>query len=200
MRLAHLLGSPATGDDLVRPDDVGGYPAFQTLLSDGVLRLLRDTTAVPAGTPVTAAHRAQALVPIWSARTVVGIDAAAWVHTGGQAPARVTLLYDPRHHRPAPGPEHTSHQARLTGVDVEQLNGVAVTTPLRTALDVAVRSDTPVAWLRRLLAAGLLDPATLLHHARTRVDLSRSGTACAIVEQALGVTPAASAAPAPWNR
>lgn len=137
-RLVHpatLAAAPA----LVRRTDVGDV-AWQVLLRDGDLVLLRGDVALPAGVPATPDLRAAALVPEVARREVVARAAAAWVHLGGTPPPRVVVVAG----------------AALGPRDVERLGGVLVTSPARTALDL-VRRDRPDvvhALLPGLLRAG----------------------------------------------
>ena len=91
---------------------------------------------------------------------------AAWVHTGHRYGRRLTILI------PLQGPRYRDHAVVHRQVigpdDVTHLAGVAVTTPLRTAVDLLRfdRSPRATAALTALLRAGL-DPAAV--HARLAV-------------------------------
>lgn len=132
---ARLLGSRYDG--LLTPT-IGGAAVAVDLLTcpDGRAATLVD--AVPAGAAV--ARRA-----------------AAWVHTGHACPKRLVLVVPPG------GPRHQYlgqvHRQEIGPEDVMQLAGVAVTTPVRTVVDL-LRFDgsgRATAAVRALLAAGL-DP------------------------------------------
>jgi len=129
---------PLAASMIVTPGDVGGTVAFDTLVREGSLVLVHGRCAVPADVPVTPRIRMLALAPHLPPRTVVGRASAAWVYLGGVAGQRVTVLYPPNCHRPHPGPLVASHQAVLRDDEVVRLGGVAVTTPARTAADVAL--------------------------------------------------------------
>jgi len=93
----------------------------------------------------------------WTGGGAVGRLSAAWVHGCCPAPQRLEVLV-PRFHRlPAhadPLPVHLS-EARLDAEDVVRIGGVPVTSPARTAVDVALSAPEAesLAVLARLLAA-----------------------------------------------
>ena len=103
------------------------------------------------------AVRAQAFAALVPGRAVVGQLAAAWVHAGGTPPHRVTVLVRSGARRPDPHPDRLAAEADLADDDVQSCGGVAVTTVLRTALDVArwVPADRALPALRALVPAGL---------------------------------------------
>lgn len=84
-------------------------------------------------------------------RGVLCLAGAAWVHGAGHAPD------DPPQpeHAPAPGrrDDDLARQMKLTDGEVMGLGGVLVTTPERTAWDLAHLHEDPVLWLRVLAAA-----------------------------------------------
>lgn len=105
-------------------------------LSSKLVAVHRDIY-VPRGTPLTAVPRAQAAW-LWSRRrgVVAGQSAAAlhrakWVDDRGPA----QLLYDDR--RPPKGV--TTWSDRVEDDEVQLIAGMRVTTPARTALDLACR-------------------------------------------------------------
>ncbi|QZN84279.1 hypothetical protein [Cellulomonas sp. C5510] len=147
-RLVHpaALASPPR---LVRRSDVGDV-AWQVLLRDCDLVLLRGDVALPRGVAGTPALRAAALAPEVARREAVARAAAAWVHLGGPPPRRVVVV-----DRAALGPR-----------DVVRLGGALVTSPARTAVDLLCREPADVvhALLPGLLRGGV-DAARL----RTRL-------------------------------
>jgi len=147
-----------TGPDVVRRDDVPPW-AWTGLHLDGALvHLWRDTSRVTA-TPESRTLRARAVAPLVPRRGAVGRLSAAWVHTGGRAPDRVTVLVRSGARRPGPHPGRVSAEADLADDDVQSVGGVLVTTMGRTAVDVArwVPAATAVPVLRALVTHGL-DP------------------------------------------
>lgn len=122
---------------LVRPRDVGGTVAWQDLRWRGLLQEVAPDVAITGNLPVTAAIRASALADIAPLRTVVAGLAAAWVWGAAEAPRVLDVVYPRGAHRPGNDPRRRSRQATLLHCEVEELAGVRVTSPLRTALDVA---------------------------------------------------------------
>jgi hypothetical protein len=98
------------------------------------LRVYRDVY-VPAGTELDAAVRAQCAW-LWSRRrgVIAGFGAAALYGSKWIDPSRIIDLYHDNRHR-LPGLRARSEP--LTEGDVDVLNGIPVTTPARTALDLA---------------------------------------------------------------
>jgi len=149
---------------IVTPGDVGGAVAFDTLVREGPLVVVHGRGAVPAGVPVTPRIRMLALAPHLPPRTVVGRASAAWVYLGGAPGQRVTVLYPPNCHRPHPGRRVASHQAVLRADEVVRLGGVAITTPARTAADVALFAPETEATrlVRELIAATAMSARDVL--------------------------------------
>lgn len=144
MPLAIAFTTPTVAPSpVVAPDDVGGPVAFDTLLRDGELLLVHGRRAVPRGTPITPRVRVLALAPEVPPRTVIGRASACWVFLGGMPPGRLTVLYPPSCHRPHPGPTLASHQAALGEDETVRLGSIAVTTPARTAADLALFATGP---------------------------------------------------------
>jgi len=110
---------------IVRAKHVGGRLAWQVLLRDGVLSALTDDAAVLAGSPVSAQTRAAALSGRVPPRAVVVGATALWVYCGGPLDTDLNLAY-------------RSAVFRL-GAESHDVAGVRVTTPERTALDLAAR-------------------------------------------------------------
>ncbi|MBL0885748.1 hypothetical protein [Myceligenerans indicum] len=179
---------PAPPSPVVMPAHVGGLAAWQDLLRRGALTLLRDAflgaadaVAVPVGTRVTPAHRALAVIasflgsrpsggvlPALPPRAVVAGASAAWVYTGlcdGAAARCLTagtvvleLAHDAGARRPdVPAGVLLRCSPGLTR-DTIGIGGVAVTSPARTAADVACRLPFEHAVpVLRTLAAGSRD-------------------------------------------
>ena len=127
---ARPASPPATGP-VVRAQDVGGPLAWQVLVRDGVLTALTDDAAVPSGTPVSAWTRAAALADRVPPRAVAVLTTAWWVYCGGTlgdgslGDGGLELAY-------------RSSVFRL-GAESHDVAGLRVTTPERTALDLASR-------------------------------------------------------------
>lgn len=162
---------PAPVPPVVHRQDVPAS-AWTALHLDGVLVPLWKGASRVAGTPECAAVRASAFGPLVPRRGAVGHLAAVWVHVGGAAPRRVTVLVRAGARRPDPHPDRSTAETDLAADDVELLGAVHVTTVARTAFDVArwVPTPTAVRALRSLLPHGL-DP----DETRRRVDACVGG-------------------------
>lgn len=140
-------------------------PALERMLREGtVVRLLRGVYA--AGTaPDTIALRANA-VSLAAGRESIAVDrTAAWVHG-----VDLTGL-PPGEPRPLEvlSPGRSPHGAlgsgrQLAGRDVSRIEGLRLTTPLRTALDLGrlLSPGLAIAAMDRLLAGGTFTHAQLL--------------------------------------
>jgi len=146
---------------LVRPADVGGIGAWQTMVRDGLLRLVHGDAAVTAATPITPDVRMAVISSDVPKSCYVAGVSAVWVHCGGPVPEVLTLAHPIGTNRP-----HLAGQASVfagAGLWAEsQLLGIGinrgrVTTPMRTCLDLALREDPDVAKqkIRALQSAGL---------------------------------------------
>ncbi len=134
--LARLRPGPRTLPALVHRDEVSPL-AWAGMLADGHLVPLWGAVARTAATAETPAVRAAALARFVPARGAVGRLSAVWVHAGGDAPRRATVLVGAGTRRPDAHPDRWVAEAALSTADVVVLGGTAVTTPLRTVVDVA---------------------------------------------------------------
>lgn len=161
--LTALLSRPAPLPALVLRRDVGAAAWF-ALRRDGVVRPLCADVALRADLAESVELRAAALAHLVPARAVVGRRSAAWVHVGGAAPDRVELLFPPRSHRTDPDLERVAAEATLGAADVLMCGPVRVTTPLRTAIDVArfLPPAEATSIVTLLVAAGGVRPDELL--------------------------------------
>lgn len=149
---------PAT---LVRPADVGGAGAWQTMVRDGLLRPVHGDSAVTAATPVTPDVRMAVIAPQVPKNCYVAGVSAVWVHCGGPVPEMLTLAHPIGTNRPQLDSPATVFsgaglwaESQLLGVDTKRGR---VTTLLRTCLDLALREDPDVAKqkIRTLQSVGL---------------------------------------------
>lgn len=130
------------------------------MAGDGVLTPLYEKSFTPPGLAVTPRLRARAaasVVPDRIRRKVIaGRMTAAWIYGCAAAPERLSLLVDAKHRissvRSASG--CILHEVRLGQLDVVSIGGLLVTSPLRTAVDVAmhVEADRALPALRTLLS------------------------------------------------
>lgn len=159
VRLAELVDPrPVRVPQVVTASDVGGSASWQDLLRQGALTPLSDASpddgasAVITGTRLTPTHRALATLMLAGGtlprRAVLAGVSAAWVHTclyDGvpvtrlRSGDRLELAHDASVHRPdAPARAVVRCSAALTR-DIVLVAGVPITSPARTAADVACR-------------------------------------------------------------
>ncbi|MBD5787580.1 hypothetical protein IF650_15520 [Cellulosimicrobium terreum] len=176
---------------LVRPGDVGGSAAFQTLLRDGALVPLWGDRAAPARVPVTSTLRAVAVRDLVPARTVLGGLAAAWVLCGTPPPGTLDVLYPPGMHRPPPVAGRLPRQANVLRSESVLVAGVLVTDPQRTALDVAGRvpAGTALPVLSALRRSGGLDVERALRSLELRFRWAGRPAARATLSRLLAAGP-----------
>lgn len=124
---------------------------LSAMVLDGVLTGVFGHAFTSIAQPHTPAIRAAALAsslpPSWAGRVVIGQLSAAWIYSCAAPPSHPTLFVD-RDHRSTSlpgGGSYTLHEVAFGGEDVIRLAGAAVTTPLRTAVDVALREAPTVA-------------------------------------------------------
>jgi len=153
-----LLPVPTVLPRLVRRDEVSAADWFGLRL-DGVLVPLTDSVGVTGERPPAPEDRALALAPALPRHGTLGRATAAWVHVGGPAPGRACVLVPVGVRRPDPREDRTCAETVFAEDDVVLVAGVRVTSPVRTAADVARWSEhrEAVVWLVALADAGV-DP------------------------------------------
>ncbi|MFF1251629.1 hypothetical protein ACFVYC_03935 [Pseudarthrobacter sp. NPDC058329] len=145
--------------ELYAPGMPFASPELQALASDGLLeRFHQHGYMVPGGTasPQLRARAAAAVVPAAvRQRVVAGRMTAAWIYGCAAEPDRLALLVDTK--RRVSSLRNTRgcslHEVKLGPFDVVSLGGLMVSSPLRTALDVAlhVEAERAIPTLERLL-------------------------------------------------
>jgi hypothetical protein len=146
--------------ELYAPSPLFTWAELQSMAADGVLQPLYGKSFTPSGLVVTPRLRARAaglLVPDRIRRKVVaGRMTAAWIYGCADAPEKLSLLVDAKHRisslRSTRG--CILHEVRLGQMDVVSIGGLLVTSPLRTAVDIAlhVEADRALPALRMLLS------------------------------------------------
>jgi hypothetical protein len=143
---------------------VAGLPfspvELQAMEHDGVLRRLIAGAYVPARCTDTADLRARALAstlaPRLIRRTVAGRLTAAWVYGCAPVPDTPVLLVDGTRRLSNLRASHRLlvHEAYFGPFDVIDIGGLRMTSPLRTAVDVALHAEDKVSLpvLRRMLS------------------------------------------------
>ncbi|GAB2467160.1 hypothetical protein [Xylanimonas ulmi] len=152
-----LLAPPAPARPVViRPADVGGRAAWWVMVRDGALRVVADDAAVPVGAAIPPEARAAAIAGRVPATAVVVGPSAVWLHCGGLAPEPLDLA--------------RRNGTRRLASESTRVGAVRVTTPTRTAIDVAAMLPHEVA-------------VTML------VDLARAGVDLGAVARSLELRP-----------
>ena len=146
--------------EIYSPGPLFTQTELQAMAADGVLTPLFLHSYLGPGvapSPRLRARGAASAIPEAIRRKVVaGRLTAAWIYGCGESPEKLALLVDARHRisslRSTRG--CTLHEVRLGQMDVVSLGGILVTSPLRTALDVAlsVEAERALPTLRGLLA------------------------------------------------
>lgn len=126
-------------------------PELQSLAVDGVLTRLHQNGFTLPDVRHSAQLRARAAAGSVPAqvrqRVVAGRMTAAWIYGCAAEPDRLALLVDAK--RRVSGLRNTRgctlHEVRLGPMDVVSLGGLMVSSPLRTALDIALHVEAGVA-------------------------------------------------------
>ncbi len=156
---------------------------------DGEISVLAESF-LPVGMPLDTAIRARSLAPILPARAIIELHSAAWVHGATTAlPSRHTIAVHAADRSPVP------RQSRLVvrevvfrRGDVINMHGIWLTSPLRTAIDLARHHtfdpgiDPPIlAHLIEDAGLDLCDCTTMMNRTRNlpnkRAALNRITTA-----------------------
>lgn len=161
----HSTAAESVSPELYSPGLVFSWPELQAMAADGVLSQLYQRGYVLPGTAATPQLRARAAslaVPTGiRQRVVAGRMTAAWIYGCAKEPDRLALLVDVTRRvsslRSTRG--CTLHEVRLGPFDVVSLGGLMVSSPLRTALDIALHVDAERALpaLRNMLSSPDLD-------------------------------------------
>lgn len=136
----------ASGEDVLQVDRPFSASELQAMVNDGLLIHLFGATYLRAGARPGPQIRARAIAGELPAalreRAVIGRQSALWIHTGGMAPAKINLLVDHKRRTSALRPFSGCqlHEVHLAAADVALVSGadIRVTTPLRTAVDMAL--------------------------------------------------------------
>ncbi|SEQ61919.1 type IV toxin-antitoxin system AbiEi family antitoxin [Arthrobacter sp. OV608] len=146
--------------ELYAPGMPFAFPELQALAADGLLtRFHQHGYALPGSTatPQLRARAAAGAVPAAvRQRVVAGRMTAAWIYGCAAEPDRLALLVDAK--RRVSSLRNTRgcslHEVKLGPFDVVSLGGLMVSSPLRTALDVAlhVEAERAIPTLESLLA------------------------------------------------
>lgn len=122
---------------------------LRSMVLDGLVVHLFGSTYLRSGSRPGQRVRAQAMADeIPTAlldRVVIGRESATWIYAGGPPPAKINLLTD--HHRRTtvlrPSSGCRLHEVHLSAEETMPAASSAVTTPLRTAVDMALYAPAP---------------------------------------------------------
>lgn len=137
----------STGGALFHAGDIFTSAELQAMRLDGLVSLVFGDSYLRSDFREDAATRSQAAarsVPrSIRPRVALGRSCAAWIYGCAPPPALISLVTDHRRRTTAlpPFTPAVMHQVALGPFDVNMVGGVSVTTPLRTALDIAVHGE-----------------------------------------------------------
>lgn len=139
--------TPPRFPDLYAPGVPFAGPELQSLAADGLLARFHQHGYTLPGIPASPQLRARAAAgvvpPAIRQRVVAGRLTAAWIYGCAGEPDRLALLVDAK--RRVSGLRNTRgctlHEVKLGPFDVISLGGLMVSSPLRTALDIALHVD-----------------------------------------------------------
>ena len=156
--------------ELYAPGAPFAGPELQSLAADGLLARFHQHGYTLPGVPASPKLRARAAAAVVPTavrqRVVAGRMTAAWIYGCAAEPDRLALLVDTKRRvsslRNTRG--CTLHEVKLGPLDVISLGGLMVSSPLRTALDIAlhVEAERAVPALTALLARPQQDVALRL--------------------------------------
>ncbi|WP_307082513.1 hypothetical protein [Arthrobacter agilis] len=166
-RVLGAAGQPvtSTGGALFHAGEIFTSGELQAMRLDGLVHLVIGASYLRSDFREDAATRALAAArcvpPTIRRRVALGRSCAAWIYGCAPPPVLISLVTDHRR-RTTALPAFTPavmHQVALGPFDVNLVGGVSVTTPLRTALDIAVhgadRDAVPI--LRAIGTSAALD-------------------------------------------
>lgn len=152
--------SPPQYPELYSPGRPFAWPELQSLAADGILSQFHQhgftLPEAPASPQLRARAAANAVPAAVRQRVVAGRMTAAWIYGCAAEPDKLALLVDAK--RRISGLRNTRgctlHEVRLGPFDVVSMGGLMVSSPLRTALDIAlhVEAHRALPALTRLLA------------------------------------------------
>lgn len=134
--------------ELYSPSRLFTWHELQCMAFDGVLLPLYGKSYAAPGVDVTQRLRARAAALTVPERirtkVVAGRLTAAWIYGCATTPPHLSLLVDSKHRISSlRGTKGCSlHEVRLGQLDVVSLGGLLVSSPLRTAADIALHVET----------------------------------------------------------
>ncbi|WP_323961691.1 hypothetical protein GC088_07040 [Arthrobacter sp. JZ12] len=143
------LSINSTGGVLFHGGNLFTHAELQAMRMDGLMTHVCGKSYVRTDQPATPAIRAQSAINSvprsLHRRVALARQSAAWVYGCAPAPALVSLVTDHRRRTTAlPAfSDAVMHQVTLGPCDLRSIGGVEVTSPLRTALDIAIHGQDP---------------------------------------------------------
>ncbi|WP_372699175.1 hypothetical protein [Arthrobacter sp. JSM 101049] len=140
-----MLAAPDS--TILQPGHPFTAPELAVLCAEGTLRLVLPGTFVCAAVDDSPALRSAAVAALVGPRlredAVIGRLTAAWVHGHHPMPAGLELLVTRFHRLPLhrDGLRTALHECLLQESEIDREPPMAVTTPLRTALDLAFHGE-----------------------------------------------------------
>ena len=139
--------SPPQYPELYSPGRPFAWPELQSLAADGILAQFHQhgftLPEAPASPQLRARAAANAVPAAVRQRVVAGRMTAAWIYGCAAEPDKLALLVDAK--RRVSGLRNTRgctlHEVRLGPFDVVSMGGLMVSSPLRTALDIALHVE-----------------------------------------------------------
>jgi hypothetical protein len=139
--------SPPQYPELYSPGRPFAWPELQSLAADGILAQFHQhgftLPEAPASPQLRARAAANAVPAAVRQRVVAGRMTAAWIYGCAAEPDKLALLVDAK--RRISGLRNTRgctlHEVRLGPFDVVSMGGLMVSSPLRTALDIALHVE-----------------------------------------------------------
>lgn len=137
----------STGGALFHAGEIFTSAELQAMRLDGLVRLVIGDSYLRSDFREDPAARSQAAARSVPSsirpRVALGRSCAAWIYGCAPPPVLISLVTDHRRRTTAlpPFTPAVMHQVALGPFDVNLVGGVSVTTPLRTALDIAVHGE-----------------------------------------------------------
>lgn len=139
--------SPPQYPELYSPGRPFAWPELQSLAADGILAQFHQhgftLPEAPASPQLRARAAANAVPAAVRQRVVAGRMTAAWIYGCAAEPDKLALLVDAK--RRISGLRNTRgctlHEVRLGPFDVVSMGGLMVSSPLRTAVDIALHVE-----------------------------------------------------------
>jgi len=152
--------------DLVLSDSDLPWAELQAARLDGEIYNLGDAFC-PIGELEAPRHRARAAIGRRSRRLIAELGTAAWIWGAAPQPTRLQFAVAPdARARLSPGQHVTVREIVFAPTDLVELDGVTVTTPARTAIELARFEEPfdpePVTRLAAIAKFALIDCLTIL--------------------------------------